>query len=310
MPVSMRYDIVGDIHGFGDALKRLLLKLGYQQINGVWQHPQRILISVGDFIDRGPNQVEVVNILRRMQQAGKAIVLLGNHELNAIAWYQMDEHGKPMRAHSAKNLQEHHAFLEQSSHSNDWYLQTINWLKSLPLFFENEHFRCIHAAWHDKHIQQLVAHTEPDNSISPRVWGKTKTITESYHQALEYCLNGPKIRLPEGHFFTDSAGRKRSKMRLKWWDFPRQPTYRNTCISVPNPQELPPLAIDNADKPQVYFDKPIFFGHYWMQGPPVLMNEKVACLDWSVVQKDGVLAAYRYDGESHLQQQKLVWVAQ
>ncbi|MEX5449882.1 hypothetical protein WCE15_12670, partial [Stutzerimonas stutzeri] len=30
------YDIIGDIHGYADALKLLLSKLGYSAANGVW----------------------------------------------------------------------------------------------------------------------------------------------------------------------------------------------------------------------------------------------------------------------------------
>lgn len=302
------YDIVGDIHGYCDAFKRLLVKLGYEKLDGVWQHPTRILISVGDLIDRGPGQVEIVDILRDMQQAGKAIVLLGNHELYAIAWYEMDEEGTPMRPHSPKNLKEHQAFLEQSSYSNDWYLSTIAWLKTLPLFYENDYFRCVHAAWHDGHIAKLKELADENNAISNKVWEQPKRVSMDFYKAIEYCLNGPKLRLPEGCSFTDSAGRKRSKMRVKWWGFTQTPTYRNTCISVPDPSELPDQAIDIAHQPKVDFKKPIFFGHYWMQGQPQLMNSKVACLDWSVVQEDGVLAAYRYSGESDLKPENLVWV--
>ena len=33
------YDIIGDIHGEGDALERLLQELDYKLIDGRWQHP-------------------------------------------------------------------------------------------------------------------------------------------------------------------------------------------------------------------------------------------------------------------------------
>ena len=33
------YDIIGDIHGEGDALERLLQELDYKLIDGCWQHP-------------------------------------------------------------------------------------------------------------------------------------------------------------------------------------------------------------------------------------------------------------------------------
>ena len=57
-------------------------------------------------------------------------------------------------------------------------------------------------------------------------------------------------------------------------------------------------------------DKPLFIGHYWMTGEPVLITPHIACLDWSVASKlpSAKLCAYRFDGERELQQQKLIWV--
>ncbi len=43
------YDIVGDIHGHADTLERLLDRLGYREQRGVYRHPERKLIFVGDW---------------------------------------------------------------------------------------------------------------------------------------------------------------------------------------------------------------------------------------------------------------------
>lgn len=52
------YDIIGDIHDYATKLKELLISMKYTHQDGVWQHPCRQVIFVGDFIDRGPEQVE------------------------------------------------------------------------------------------------------------------------------------------------------------------------------------------------------------------------------------------------------------
>ena len=83
----MAYDIIGDIHGQADKLEALLRTLGYRDTAGAWRHAERQAIFVGDFIDRGPAQVRSVNIVRRMVDAGAALAVMGNHELNAIAWH-------------------------------------------------------------------------------------------------------------------------------------------------------------------------------------------------------------------------------
>ena len=84
--INQAYDIVGDIHGHADALCRLLDKLDYAEIEGVFRHLERKMIFVGDFIDRGPEQREVLRIARSMCEAGSASAVLGNHEFNAIGW--------------------------------------------------------------------------------------------------------------------------------------------------------------------------------------------------------------------------------
>ena len=83
---EQHYDIIGDVHGHADALRRLLLKLGYSESQGVFRHDTRKVIFVGDFVDRGPDQKEVLRIARNMCEADTASAVLGNHEFNAIAW--------------------------------------------------------------------------------------------------------------------------------------------------------------------------------------------------------------------------------
>ena len=69
------YDIIGDIHGHADKLEALLSNMGYEEVNGVYQHPERTLISVGDLVDRGPQQRRSVDTIRRMVEHGKALCM-------------------------------------------------------------------------------------------------------------------------------------------------------------------------------------------------------------------------------------------
>ena len=99
----MSYDIIGDIHGQADKLVNLLEKMGYTLHGKVWNHPSRQVIFVGDFIDRGLQQLETVKIARSMVNAGAALAVLGNHELNAIAWHtpHPERQGEYLRSHFA-----------------------------------------------------------------------------------------------------------------------------------------------------------------------------------------------------------------
>ena len=101
------YDLVGDIHGHADPLHRLLDKPGYTEVEGVFRHRERKMIFVGDFIDRGPQQREVLRIARSMCETHAASAVMGNHEFNAIGWAAQNSDGKFLRSHSEKNARQH-----------------------------------------------------------------------------------------------------------------------------------------------------------------------------------------------------------
>jgi hypothetical protein len=144
-----RYDLVGDIHGHADALHRLLDKLSYVEIEGIFRHPERKIVFVGDFIDRGPEQREVLRIARAMCEAGSARAVLGNHEFNAIGWASQSEDGGFLRGHSAKNAHQHAEFLRQLEDNSRAHQDAVCWFKSLPVWLELPGLRVIHACWHD-----------------------------------------------------------------------------------------------------------------------------------------------------------------
>ena len=89
----MGYDIIGDVHGQADKLEALLKAMGYRQREGAYEHPDRKAIFVGDYIDRGPRQVDTYRLVRAMVESDNALAILGNHEFNAIAWHTPDPDG-------------------------------------------------------------------------------------------------------------------------------------------------------------------------------------------------------------------------
>jgi hypothetical protein len=80
------YDLIGDVHGCALTLEHLLDRLGYQKHAGVWRHPSRMAVFVGDIIDRGPRIREALHIVHDMVEAGQALCIMGNHEFNALGW--------------------------------------------------------------------------------------------------------------------------------------------------------------------------------------------------------------------------------
>jgi len=299
------YDVVGDIHGHADPLHRLLHKLDYAEIDGVFRHPERKMIFVGDFIDRGPQQREVLRITRAMCEAGSASAVLGNHEFNAIGWATQGENGDFLRSHSTKNAHQHAEFLRQFEENSAAHRDAVSWFKSLPVWLDLPGLRVVHACWHEPSRGVLTSMLDERGCLT------AAGIRESYrhgtdaHAAVEILLKGPEQHLPEGIHFFDKDGHKREEVRLRWWDQDAK-TFRSAALSMEGREhELPdsPLPRDFRYTAK----KPVFFGHYWLHGSPTMTAYNAACLDFSVAKK-GYLTAYRWSGETHLQKQNLVSV--
>jgi Calcineurin-like phosphoesterase len=119
--LNQRYDIIGDIHGHADELVALLRTLGYAREGGAFRHPNgRKAIFLGDFIDRGPKIREVLGTVRSMVEAGSALAVLGNHEINAMRFHTLGSDGPPLRPRMNRHIDQHRATLEQFPDQNEW----------------------------------------------------------------------------------------------------------------------------------------------------------------------------------------------
>ncbi len=75
------FDIIGDVHGCHDELRRLLDELGYDTTSEPITHTDgRRVIFLGDLVDRGPGVAEVLDVAMSMVEAETALCILGNHE--------------------------------------------------------------------------------------------------------------------------------------------------------------------------------------------------------------------------------------
>jgi hypothetical protein len=304
MPDS-RYDIVGDIHGHADPLRRLLQKLGYTEENGIYRHSSRTMLFVGDFIDRGPEQIEVLRIARSMCEAGSARAVLGNHEFNAIGWAVRQEDGCFLRDHSGKNEHQHREFLRQIGADSFEHKDTIRWFRSLPVWLELSGIRVVHACWHESSRKALVSLLDEQGCLTERGIRESYRHGTAAHSAIEILLKGPEERLPDGMHFFDKDGHKREEVRLRWWDRDAT-TFRKAALSMDGREkELPDTELPRDFR---YLEnKPVFFGHYWLHDQPRITSSNAACLDFSVA-KSGYLTAYRWSGEGALTEESLVFV--
>ena len=68
----MRTLAIGDIHGYADVLRRLL--------DAVRLRPDDQVVTLGDYVDRGPDARGVIEELLALQSKGQLIALRGNHD--------------------------------------------------------------------------------------------------------------------------------------------------------------------------------------------------------------------------------------
>ena len=306
----MNYDIIGDIHGHADELKILLQKLGYQRTSeGVFTQLGRQVIYVGDFIDRGLQNMEVLSIVKPMVEQGHALAVMGNHEFNAICFHTMHPvTGLPLREHNEKNEDGHKTFLSEIEGKDELLDEVIDWFKSLPLFLDLEGLRVIHAEWNFDFIEQLKVRGGSDIQFTADddfILNAALKGTSEYH-IIETLLKGSEIELPEGSSFNDTDGNPRRELRVKWWQTAGA-TYRNIAMLEPEQlhgiPDVPLLKPLGESYPAT--DKPVFFGHYWMRPSACLQSDNSMCVDYSVARK-GALCSYRWSGEERLREENIL----
>ncbi len=295
------FDVIGDIHGHADELTSLLQKLGYRPGAQSWHHPEgRKVIFLGDFIDRGPKIREVLETVRGMVDAGDALAILGNHEINAMRFHTLGSDGEYLRARNAKNTRQHQATLDQFP-DRDELSQWINWFAGLPLSLDLGGLRAVHACWHGDAIAELAA--------AGRMEGETleyfsRKGTPGY-DTISRIINGPEVLLPEGLMSKTADGTMIPEMRVKWWIELDGKNCREAIF--PDNPEMPEVPLTDSPTTDYSPDAPpTFFGHYALKDPlpaPILPN--LACLDYGTG-KGGFLCAYRWDGERAIDSGKFI----
>jgi hypothetical protein len=235
-------DLVGDVHGELDALRQLLGRLGYAADGA---HPQgRRLVFVGDLVDRGPDTPGVIELVRRLVEAGRAQCVLGNHEFNVLrgarkadnSWFFADapalHHlGQPVPLKSAPAPSRPHI---------------LRFFASLPLALERDDVRVVHACWAPEAIAAVRRETDALGlyhrhraRIDEELRGRG---ADEIDAGLAH-LNGNPVKLltsgPERRTEVpfELNGRPRFEARVPWWD-----AYRDEQLCV--------------------------FGHYWRAALP------------------------------------------
>jgi hypothetical protein len=244
-----------------------------------------------------------------MVESGHALAVMGNHELNALAYHTEDQDspGEFLRRRNLKNERQHKATLEQLSPTE--LKSHLEWFRTLPMWLDLDGLRAVHACWDEQAMAQVTDACNKHGGVTTDFLHSACRKGMPLFEPVEIILKGQEGKLPNGIGFEDKDGHLRSSIRTRWYQSPDGHTYRSYAfqsVEIHCDHELEQAVIDAA-KPYPSTAKPVFLGHYWLSADrPEVLADNVACLDFSVA-KRGFLCAYRWNGEQKLSNENFVW---
>ncbi|MFC6668850.1 serine/threonine protein phosphatase [Marinobacterium aestuariivivens] len=301
------------MHGCALSLRMLLERLGYSRVAGVYRHPRRQAIFVGDIIDRGPRIRESLHLVRGMVEAGAAQIVMGNHEYNFLCYCTPGRPGSGLdylRSHTPR----HHRILKETlaefaGHPQEQQ-EVLEWIQGLPLFLEFDEFRVIHACWPAALIERF-RREYGGNHISTDFLHRS-VVPQSFEcRLMDQALRGTHLKLPNDEVIMSKDGFQRHFFRTRFWV--EAPEYYADVVFQPDPlpEHVARMRLKASDRRNLLHygadEKLLFIGHYWREGEPEPITDNIACLDYSAV-KFGKLVAYRHDHEKRIDPARFVWV--
>ncbi|WP_411285236.1 metallophosphoesterase [Lapillicoccus sp.] len=93
--------VVSDVHGHPESLLAALRQADLLDTAGSWSGGESRLTFMGDYLDRGPDGIAVVDLVRRLQgeavaMGGRVDAMIGNHEVLALGMSRFGD--QPVRS--------------------------------------------------------------------------------------------------------------------------------------------------------------------------------------------------------------------
>lgn len=130
----MRTIVIGDIHGCYEELKQLIVDL---KDNREYNKDTDRLIFLGDYIDRGKDSRKVIEYIKELQEENNNVIaLMGNHEKMCIDFMARSYDGWLYNGY-IPTIDSYGSYKELE--------KDIGWMRSLPLYYEDENFIYVHA---------------------------------------------------------------------------------------------------------------------------------------------------------------------
>jgi serine/threonine protein phosphatase 1 len=196
---------IGDIHGEPDHLERVLGRL--PALDG-----EDNLVFVGDYIDRGPQSKEAVELLMALpgRTPARVVCLRGNHE---DAWLRVLREGwdeflmppangclatvrsytggpRPVEGERPRNDE-----MEAMTTGSFFPEPVVRWMEGLPYWFEDQHAIYVHAGLPRERGRFL--HPDEVTDKLPLLWVRTRDFFRNYRGKCVVFGHTPTEFLPQ-----------------------------------------------------------------------------------------------------------------
>lgn len=203
--------MIGDIHGCYKLLRKLLEEANYNS-------ERDRLIFIGDYIDRGPDSLQVLELIMELVSRG-AIALLGNHEEMLLSAYSKPERMIPWLMNGGSATLASFGINNRSEAGiKEIPLRFITFLENLPLYHETDDYVFVHAGL-DPTMQNpketnkyaLLWIREEWLSCKYRgkkvIFGHTPTFLIHPHREAEPWIDDDKICIDTGAVYSQYGGK-------------------------------------------------------------------------------------------------------
>ncbi len=197
--------IIGDIHGHYETLVELLADADIIHHDLTWKAHESTVIFMGDYVDRGPEGIRVLDFLISLQiQAemadgdGQVIAMIGNHDLTIMAAHRF---GEQKSSGPKKNFIEDWRY--NGGVDNDLDKLTpehIAWLTHLPAMLLVEDTLFIHAdamiyTKYGSTIEEVNTKFEQlRRSYDPQAWDKVLEAFSEHGTFNNFMQGGKRAR--------------------------------------------------------------------------------------------------------------------
>jgi serine/threonine protein phosphatase 1 len=166
---------IGDIHGYAEAFEALL--------EAIKPQPDDTIVTLGDYVDRGPNSPRVIDQLISLAERCRLVSLLGNHDEMLLELH----HGGPGLGEWLSWGGQETLEAYGCSHPQDVSPQHVEFLEGCVTYHETERHFFVHATYDP----QLPIDWQPPQLLR---WGSIRANPPGPHCSGKTAVGGHTVQ--------------------------------------------------------------------------------------------------------------------